>query len=350
MLRRRNTITPPEGEKPSLHTGPSSRARRVLGFPLASALAVAAIACGPDTTEAFDSCDEAFLLVRKPKSPSATPSVRPIELGSELPLLRADHPRESPLELASRTFATACIFDPAVSTEDGLLSWATDASEDADSSATLLRFSQMEARYDARSGRLVVKRVAESESPVVSADAVEWTAAEAMALDTLTNLQTLGLANDAPHQIMFITRGAHEGHCAEETPECRAEVTSHRFSFAPTFAGIPIPASTVEIVIDWNGNLRTLQLTPIDLQDVGSSVAAELSESDAQARLADLAAQEHPGSELHWEERGQLQYSIPVAESATGIEPVLYGRFIPDDARPIDVALLLSDANAELTE
>lgn len=306
------------------------------------------MACSPDITEPFDNCDEAFLLIRKPTSPSATPSVRPVEVDSELPRLRADHPTESPLELASRTFAAACIFDPTVSKEDGLLSWATQASEDADPSTAMLQISQVEARYDARSGRLIVQKIAEP--PAVGANAIKWTSAETAALDILTNLRAHGLANGAPHQLMFVTRGAHEGYCAEETPECRAEVISHRFSFAPTFAGIPIPASTVEIVIGWDGDLRTLQLTPIDLQDVGSSVDAELSESDAQVRLADLVTLEYPGSELHWEERGQLQYSVPVGESVTDVEPVLYGRFIPDGARPIGVALPLGDANAELTK
>ncbi|MGH1349151.1 MAG: hypothetical protein ACRBN8_46905 [Nannocystales bacterium] len=312
-------------------------------------LAFPGAACGPSTTEAFDNCDEAFQLVRKPTAPSSTAHVRPVEVGSELPLLRADHPRESPLELASRTFAAACVFDPAASTEDGLLRWATDASEGADLSAFLLRTSQTEARYDADSKRLTIKRVTELSAPV-AADAIGWTVAETMALDVLANLQALDLANNATHQLMFVTRGTHEEHCTEETPECRAEVRSHRFSFAPTYAGLPIPASAVEIVIGWNGDIRTMQLTSVDLQGAGTSLVAELSEADALVRIADLSAQEHPGSELHWEQRGLLQYSVPIGGSTAKAEPVLYGRFIPDDARPIDVSLPLSDANAELTK
>ena len=318
------------------------------------AVAIATSACGPTTTSApWRECEEALSRVRSPASPPAASPAAPIEVGDELPVVRITYEIDDAEALANRTLAAACVMlDGEVTATPDLLDWAERMGP-----RELLLEPKLQVHYRTFSsggpGFLELDVPADERPSAPPPDGVDtaitWPEAETRAREVLARLRKEGLVPDVPHQVLFVTRGGHEGHCAEETPECRAEVRAHRFYFAPEHAGIPFRRSPVQIVIGNTGRVVDLQLAPVDFDDVGT-VVAELTEADAAARLAALVSEGYPGSEIHWEEEGRVEYWVPLEGEPKEVEPIWAARFIPGNGRPVSVWLPMSDADAALVE
>lgn len=302
-------------------------------------------ACGPGETLSLGDCTEAFQRVSAPSAPPLAESVRPVAVGATLPILRANRTHDEPEDLMHRAFAGACLLDRDTSPTTGLGEWAEMATQGGEVPFLLSETIQVE--YDGSAGRVRIDTVDEAVA-TSAVDAVHWDLAETAARDMLSELAQQGVISAMPYVLLFVTRGAEEGYCSEETPECRAEVDAHRFVFAPVHAGVPVPAAPVEIVVGSNGKPMSLLVSPRDFHSDGLTATAEVSEEGAEERLGELVALAHPGAEIFWEEDGELEFAMPVSESVAEMEPVLYARFIVDNGRPVEVSLPLSDADAPL--
>lgn len=321
---------------------------------------MALAACGPSTTTTaapWRECEDALSRVRSPVVPPEVRSVTPIEVGEDLPVLRITYEVDDAETLANRTLAAACLMlDGEVMATSDLLDWAQRSTTGPSMPQELLLEPALQVHYRTFSSggpgflELGVPVDERPSGPPTDIDAaITWPEAESKARDVLARLRKEGLVPDVPHQVLFITRGGYEGHCAEETPECRAEVSAHRFSFAPEHAGIPFQRSPLQIIISSTGRLVYLQIAPVDFEDVGT-VTAELTEVDAAARLDALVSAAYPGFEVHWEEEGRVEYWVPLEGEPDQVEPVWAARFIPGNGRPISVWLPMSDADAPLVE
>ena len=330
--------------------------RAVVGWFFPVVLSASSLACGPATAERWRECEEALSRVRPPAVPHETDSVTPIEVGRELPVLRTTYELDDAETLANRTLAAACVMlDGQVTATSDLLVWAERATAPSSVSQRALQLEpKLDVQYDTFSDGpgfvglgVPVDERPSAPPPNGIGSAITWAASEARARDVLSELRTNGLVADIPHRVLFITRGGHEGHCFEETPECRAEVSAHRFFFVPEHAGIPFRRSSVQIIVSNIGTVVGLQLGPVDFEVVGN-VAAELSEADADARLNALVAERFPGIELHWEEEGRVEFWVPLGGEPEQVEPVWSARFIPGNGRPMSVWLPMSDADGAL--
>lgn len=324
-------------------------------------LPVALAACGPSTATTpvpWRECEEALSQVRSPEVPPEVSSVAPIEIGEELPVLRITYEVDDAETLANRTLAAACVMlDGEVTATSDLLDWAERTTAGPTTPRELLLEPTLQVHYMTFSsggpGFLELGVPVDERPSAPPADGVDaaitWPEAESKAREVIARLRKERLVPDVPHQVLFITRGGYEGHCAEETPECRAEVSAHRFLFAPEHAGIPFKRSPLQIIISNTGRVVYLQIAPVDFEDVGT-VAAELTEADAAARLDALVSEAYPGSELHWEEEGRVEYWVPLEGEPEQVEPVWAARFILGNGRPVSVWLPMSDADAPLVE
>ncbi len=321
-----------------------------MAAPLVAVLGALLGACGSERgggslAGSVANCNDAFESLVRPVTPSFVESIRPLAVGAQMPILTSSRAHDEREDLVMRALATACMLDGGVFATGAFADWAGTAVGGAGGSFAL--GEDIEVEYDAEAGGLRVSAVGEPPSDA-QLEPVGWDLAEAKAQEVLSTIEWHGITGSMPYSLLLVTRGGPEGFCTEETPECRAEVDAHRFVFAPIHAGVPIPATPVEVVIGNDGERRSILVTPWDFESDGRTTVAEVSEQGGRNRLVELVEAQHQEEAILWEEEGRIEYSLPVSDASVDMEPIVYGRYTIGDGLPIEVSIPLSDANAPL--
>ncbi len=291
--------------------------------------------------------------------PTSLDSVRPVEVGSDLPVVRVTAPASDADSLANRALATACVLTSGdISATAELAKWAEAAAAGETYPQVGPIFDETSIGASSRTleiaaAHVEVRRKVDTPWPDLEPgetdDGIGYEAALGIAEPIVVDLVDRGLLPNTETPLLHASQQRTTA-CSQEA--CSSFVESYGFWFAPEVAGLPVVGMAVSIDIHRSGEPLRIELLTADIEVVGEAVAA-IDEGTADLRFLELAQAQYPDFEVFLDGPGRVVYLAPYLDEPTEVEPVWYAAWnsrTPSGivGRPQPSSLSLTNADAEL--